>query len=317
MTPLRRLRPQNLGTKLVALGLTLLVSGLVYLDQEHETTIQIPLEIADLPAGRVPLDDIPPQVAVKVVAKGQLIAKMWLTRSRPEDMSLIVRVPEGAESVDRELSPVDVSVPLGAPLRVTQIVRPIHLGFRLDALAERELAVAPRVIGSPPQGFVLSGDVRVAPPFVTVSGPATLLDPLGQVATAPVSLDERRRPFNAATEIVLPDKLTATPQEVVVHADVEAESQYRLEHVRVVVRNARGLTASVDPPTGSVTLLGPDSRVSRLGELSDAGEPTGLVIAVDASGKGPGAYEVTPVVDLAEDLRLVAVDPPRFQLVLE
>jgi hypothetical protein len=312
-----RPRFHDIGTKLVALGLTLLVSGLVYLDQEHETTIEIPLEIVDLPPGLVPLDDVPAEVAVKVVARGRTIARMWLTRSRPEEMAIIVRVPEDAESIDRELTPADVSLALGSEMRVTQVVRPTRVSFRLDVLAERELAVAPRITGSPPTGFVVSGEVRVTPPFVTVSGPATLLEPLGQVPSESVSLAERRRPFNVAVAVVLPERLAATPGEVVVHADIEAERQYQLDQVRVVVRNARGLAHAVDPPEGTVTLLGPGSRISRLAELAEAGEPTGLVIAVDAAGRGPGAYEVTPVVELSDDLRLVAVEPPRFQLVLE
>lgn len=312
-----RLRLKNLGTKLVALGLTLLVSGLVYLDQEHAVTIQIPLEVADLPTDRVPLDDIPEVVSVQVVAKGQRIAKMWLTGGRPEDVVLLARVPEGATEFSEELSPVDVSLPANAGMRVTQVVEPQHLTFRLDALAERELPVAPRVTGALPSGFVISGDVRVVPPVVTVAGPETLLRPLGDVRTLPVDLSERTGPFNASTDVVLPDRLVASPSEVVVHADVEAERQHRLEGVRVVVRNARGLASTIDPPEGAVTLLGPESRIERLSELASAGEPTGLVIAVDASGKGPGAYEVTPVVELADDLRLVSVEPPRVQLILE
>lgn len=317
MTRFPWLRPKNLGTKLVALGLTLLVSGLVYLDQEHAVTIRVPLEVADLPAERVPLDDIPATASIQIVATGRRVAKIWLTGGRPEDVVLIARVPEGAEAFNGELTPVDVSLPADAGIRVTRIVEPQHLSFRLDVLTERELPVAPRVTGALPSGFVISGDVRVVPPVVTVSGPESLVRPLAEVHTRPVDLGERTRPFNASTELVLPERLSASPREVVVHADVEAERQDRLDGVRVVVRNTRGLAHTVDPTEGAVTLLGPESRVGRLRELASAGEPTGLVIAVDASGKGPGAYELTPVVELADDLRLVSVEPPRVQLILE
>ena len=314
MSGLRRLVPSNLGLKLVALGLALIVYASVYLDEEHEAIVSMPLIVDNTRQDRVLLDSPPERVVAKIVATGRIVLRLKLTGMGNDELVTVVRILPGEEGVDRSLIPSDVVVPLGLDVRVVEIKEPKHLRLRVDELAEKELPVLPRVRGQVPQGFVLSGEVTLDPARVTISGPRTLVEHLEEVYTEPIALEERKGPFNQVSEVVLDRRLRADPEHVRASADVERTAQLEMTGVPVVVRNRRRYETEVDPDSGNVVLLGPASRMRRIRELHDAGQNTGVSIVLDASGLPPGTHVVTPIVELTRELRLVSIFPPRFEL---
>jgi hypothetical protein len=99
-----------------------------------------------------------------------------------------------------------------------------------------------------------------------------------------------------------------------VSTDVERTSQVELEAVPVVVRNTRRYEVWPVPDSVRLTLIGPESRLSAIADHHRQGESTGLVVALDASGLGPGAHELTPLIELPRRIRLLSVEPPRILL---
>ncbi len=317
MSPtLRKLVPSNLRLRLLALGLALLTYGTVYLESEHEQVLTIPLVVANIPVDRIPIESLPTDVRVRTVAEGRVLARIFLAGVERDALYAVARVPTGAEKVEIDLGPADVVVPLGLGLRIVEVVSPTHLSFVLEELVHRNLPVTADVSGDLPEGYVLSGITALEPPNVRVSGPRSLVERLDEIRTESVDLADRRNPFSAVAPLVVGARLTAEPSSVQISADVEPTKQIQLAGIGVVFRNRGRLVASSDPPAGSVTLLGPSSRLNDLTALHAEGEATGLTIVLDATGLGPGTHEVSPIVELAGNLRLLAVEPPRFALTL-
>jgi len=305
---------RNLLLKLVALGLALLVYLSVYLDREHEANIRVPLLVSKVPSGRVIVGEVPRRATVRVRARGRLLAEMKLTGQRDRGVYVNVELEPGENSVDRGLFREDVVVPLGLDLQPLDVVRPDRVAFHLDELVEREVPVAPRFVGEPPRGYTLSGAVSIQPPRVTISGPRTQVSQVDEIPTVAIDVSKHNTPFAEVVGLHLPSQFEVSPSEVEVRADIEPTGRYVLEQVPVIVRNLRRHRSSVEPPTGAVELWGPESQLAKIRALQEGGQPTGVMIVLDAQGLGPGAREVAPLVELAGQLRLVSVTPARFLL---
>ncbi len=315
MSPaLRKLIPSNLGLRLLALGLALLAYGSVYLETEHEQILTIPLMLSNPSADRVPLDTPPGEAQVRVVAQGRLLARMRLAGIAEDELYALVRIPAGSDRVEIDLSPADVVVPLGLGLRVVEVISPTRVTLVLDDLVQRELPVVAALHGILPQGYVLSSKPALEPSSVQVGGPRTFVSAMEAVHTAAVDLAERREPFSEAVSLILDPRFECDPATVQLTVDIERTDQLRLENVPVVLRNLGRFAATHEPATGTVTILGPESRLKALKELHMAGEATGIAISLDAAGLGPGEHQVNPVVELGGQLRLISVDPTVFAL---
>ncbi len=313
MTPIRRRLTENLGAKLLALGLALVVFGGVYLDTEHELDLDVRL-VVERPPDMVLVSQPPPLATIRVSAKGRLALKLRSTPPAESGVFVAVRLDGDETDVRRVLARGDVVVPLDLPVNVLAIIEPKALTLSLDERLTREVDVEAALVGSPPEGFDISGEVTIAPSAVAITGPERIVEGLEGVRTRPIDTSTWDRPVSERVEISLPRGLTAHPGTVAVHADVEPVSQLKLDAIPVAVRNARRYLVDVTPDSGAVTLFGPRSRLDRLGERAARGEPTGITIHVDAAGLGPGTHTVTPSVDLAGGLRIIGIHPAEFQL---
>jgi len=306
---------ENLGAKVIAVVLALLVFGVVYLEGNQETTLTIPLRLDRIPGDRVVLDEVPEKARIRVRAPGQLLVRLRLGDVDRSGLMVVVRTDAEEGVVHHRLEPEDVVVPQNLDLlEVLDVVSPEVVEVALDELVSLEIDVAPNLVGEPAAGFVVSGEATLDPPRVTVVGPRSRVDLLTEVATEPVRLSGTDRPFRTAVAVRVPEGLRAVPESVWVGADVERTTRLRLASVPVVVRNSRRYGVTVDPDSGAVTLVGPESQLDRLSRLDAAGEPTGIGIVLDAAGLGPGEHALTPRVELTGRLRLVAIEPARFDL---
>jgi hypothetical protein len=287
---------------------------MVYLDQEHEIVVSIPLVVEGVEAEAAAVVPGPERVRVRLSASGRTLARLRVTGTASSGLVALVR-PEGASGgIDRPLVPEDIVIPLDLGARVVEIVEPKRLSLRFAEVTKRELPVRVVVVGSPASGHAHSGEFDVDPRTAIVEGPRTVVDSLTAVETEPVDLEGRDGPLSVNVALRVPAGLRVDPAEVSVVTDVEKTSQIELEAVPVIVRNARRYEVRPVPVSVRLTLIGPESRLAAISEHHRQGESTGLVVALDAGGLGPGAHELTPSVELPSRLRLLSVEPPRILL---
>lgn len=178
----------NLGLKLLSVALAVFLWAVVVGEQKVEVTMNIPLEMKGLPRDLVmvnePVDTLEvhvrgPKTLVTTLSAGE-VALEGLPKNFGEGDNLIVvrpdmiRVPRGIQVVD---------------------VNPHRIRVILDAIAEREVQVSPRIEGEPAKGFVVTR-VTSSPPRIRMAGPKNDLRRLTRVYTVPINLEGHTASFS-------------------------------------------------------------------------------------------------------------------------
>lgn len=162
------------------LALLLAFALWIYVSNEQsplrEKTLTIELENTGLEQGLVISGGMPETVKVKVQGNRSQLANIV-----PGDFSAVVNIPEG--KTGDIVIPVQVSAPTG--LRIAQVT-PDEVSISIDSVAEKQVAVAVSLRGTPGQGFTALAPFY-QPDTVVVRGPTRLLDGIKQ-ATALIDI---------------------------------------------------------------------------------------------------------------------------------
>ncbi len=296
---------RNPGLKLLSLVLaTLLWFTINLTERDAERLVELPVSIRKLQPGLI-VTNLPAR-------------PVGLTLRGPR--TILDGVDERKERISLDLSGVgqgEVRIELNTDMirpelpRRVKVVRlePARLTLRIDRLVRRVLPVHADLAGAPALGYTVA-ESQVVPDHVEVSGPATKVDELKEVATEPIDLRGLKETFQRSVLLAwagdfvsfVPDRVlvTVTFEEVLVSRDVR--------HVPVAVRHAEGFQVYVRPATVDVTVRGPQRLLSSF-RLADG------AVAVDAAGLGPGRHTLPVHVELPTGVELVG-DPPEVQLTL-
>jgi YbbR domain-containing protein len=190
---------RNLGLKLLALAIALIV-WFAFAAQRRERiserTYRIPLSLVNIPPKMVIASPLPPSVDVRV--RGPFTALRQIDPTKLEAVIDLADAPRG-EKLYR-LGPEDIN----APQEVEVIsISPAEIRIVLDAMAEKTVPIVPNLVGQPAPGYEIE-DVVVQPRVARVAGPASLVNPMTQVTTDPVSIENRSSTFSVPAT-VLPD----------------------------------------------------------------------------------------------------------------
>jgi len=190
---------RNLGLKLLALAIALIV-WFVFAAQRRERiserTYRIPLSVVSIPPNMVIASPLPPLVDVRV--RGPFTALRQLDPGKLEAVVDLADVPRG-EKLYR-LAPEDINVPQEVEVIA---ISPAEIRIVLDAVGEKSVPIVPNVVGRPAPGYEIA-EVLVEPRVARVAGPASLIVPMTQVTTDPVSIGDRSGTVSVPAT-VLPD----------------------------------------------------------------------------------------------------------------
>jgi YbbR domain-containing protein len=175
---LARLNWRNYSLRLLALLLAFALWLYVSNEQSplREKTLTIDLEKSGLEQGLVISGGMPETVKVKVQGNRNQLANLI-----PDDFSAVVNIPAGRTG-DFTI-PVQVNVPTG--LRLAQVT-PAEVSLSVDSVAEKQVAVAVSLRGTPGQGYTALAPFY-QPDTVAVRGPTRALEGIKQ-ATALIDI---------------------------------------------------------------------------------------------------------------------------------
>ena len=145
----------NLGLKLVALLLALLVYLNVYTDRPATLIVSFPLQIVDLPDSLSLSGAAPAAVQAELRGSGKQLIRMRMTEP-PVRVSL---AGVGMGRYERALTPADLPLPSDFEIQVERIVSPRTVELQVDRKGHRRLPVAARVEGLPAGGVVWTGSL--------------------------------------------------------------------------------------------------------------------------------------------------------------
>ena len=294
-------RHSDIGLKIFALVLGLVLWYVVAGEQGTEIAISTPIEFRDVAEGLEVIEESELQADIRLRGSAEI-----LRRLTPKDVSVGVELSEAAPGeMVIFLTPEDVAVPFG--VRVVRVT-PASIRLRLDQTVEREVNVIPRVIDAPAEGFEIY-TVVLTPEAIRVVGPASSIGNMIQVTTEPVSAEGLREPYTGSVGIELaPLVRLVNRTDVKMTLDVR-EERIRREFKTVFLSSEPEATRILLRPTSiQVTIEGPRTVVEQL-ELEK------IYASVQLHGLPPGKHQVVPVVQILDELNInvVSVTPPRIE----
>lgn len=298
----------NLGLKLLAGGLALLLYLHVHGTKTVEREVDLPLRLENLPDSLILLE--PPPATARVLVSGPAQELLFL-RFVPRAGVQVDLSRAHPPAVRRALMPSDVELGSEDRLVVQGIVEPQSVELPVDRRIDRTLPVRVVFASQPPAGYLLVA-TRADPNKVVCSGPATRLADLSEISTRPVELGGRREAFSTRVDLAVdPELVDCNPASVNVECTVEREQQRALvDRPVTVVNSGDGMSVEIRPPQVTVTLSGPQQAVESL-------DPEDIQVVLDAASLVPGNYQgVRLEPQLPAWARLDSVEPDSVAVVV-
>lgn len=208
MNLLRSILFDNLGLKLIALLMALLVYLNAYTERPASMVVSFPVEIEGLPDSLALYGPRPDPVQAELRGTGKQLIRIRLSEPR-----LRVSVAGvGAGRFERSITEPDLPIGASAGLSVERLIGPRMLQLQIDHRTQRRVPLAARVSGTPATGMEWAGDVIILPPTLHVTGPSKALADLDSLVLSTVRIDGRRDTVRAlVTPQTLPPWCTADP----------------------------------------------------------------------------------------------------------
>ena len=244
MTVLRGILFDNLGLKLVALLLAVLVYLNVYTDRPASMVVSFPIVVTDLPESLAVVGLTPQAVAAELRGTGKQLIRLRV--SEPPLKVSLAGVDAGR--FERALGPEDLPLPAGAQIQVDRMVSPRMLSLTIDHRIRRQVPVAPRANGTPAAGMV-AGAGSAYPPVADVLGPRSVVETLDSLLLEPLALSGRRDTVHGVAGVRLPEGSTVTPSRFEVVIPLEPEAVRRVTVAIESPRSAAGYAVTPDQVT--------------------------------------------------------------------
>jgi hypothetical protein len=201
----------NLGLKLTALLLAVIVYLNVYTDRPATMLVSFPLEFEGLPDSLSLSGPAPAVVQAELRGTGKQL--IFLRVKEPRLKLEMASATEGHFS--RALAPSDLPLPAGAAITVENLVGPRMIEVDIDRRGRRVVPVSLRVEGAPAPGYSWNGEAAITPASVLVTGPRKALAHLDSLAVQSVHIDGHRDSVRADVSLQsLPDWCIADPPTV-------------------------------------------------------------------------------------------------------
>lgn len=190
---------KDLGKKVLALLIAISLWLVANLQHDVERNVAIDINYTNLPPGLVVLNNPPEKLNIR--ARGP---RSQLSSISPNDMIFTVDL----SNVSQGAAVFEIRTDMIIPPRDVQVtgVSPSEIRMELDKLAQKEVAVAPK-IGPPDTGYEIVGEPEVSPGSVRISGPASLLDKINEMGGELISLEGEKSSFSVEIPLRTPYSL--------------------------------------------------------------------------------------------------------------
>jgi len=211
---LRRVLGQNLGLKLVSIGLAYLVWAWVVGRAPLVRFEQIPVDL-QAPSGVVVLEFSPATVTVRLQGDPGVVRRI-----NGADVVARIRVPrvDGRATKTLTIEPENVD---GLPSGVDVQVREPQVKAVLESALVKTVRVTPRTTGKVPFGYRVA-QLQADPGVVSVRGPVSAVRPLQTIVTDEIDLTGHSLPFTARATLARSEPhLSFDPEAVRVSIDIQ------------------------------------------------------------------------------------------------
>ena len=289
---------RNLGLKLIAVLLSVLLWITVAGEHVVERSLRVPLEFRNVPEALEIVGNTPDTVDVRLRGSSAL-----LSRVQPGEIVAVLDL-DSARAGSRlfHIRPDEVRAPFG--VEVSQII-PATLPLELEKSARRSVPVVPATEGQPAPGFV-KGNISSDPSIVEIVGPESRVRQIAEATTEPVTIKDAKARVRDGVTVGVVDTSVRLVQPQIAQVTVEilpAPVERQLADVPVRYRNiAQGLGAQLSPRFVHMSVRGSQDALAGL-------QADSVQAFVDLAGLGTGRYNLRVQVDPPERFGVVAIDP--------
>jgi len=195
MSVLRGLLLDNIGVKLVALLLAVVLYLHVYTERPATMQVSFPVQIADLADSLSLTGAAPEPVRAELRGTGKQLIRLRLTEPRLK----VSLAGVSAGRYQRTLTADDLPILPDDRLEVQQLISPRVLSLEIDRKISRRVPVAARVNGTPRGGFTQSGIAAVDPATVLVVGPRREIAHVDSVRLRPIRIEGKADTVSVVT----------------------------------------------------------------------------------------------------------------------
>ncbi len=221
----------NLPLKIGAVLLAFLLWVHVATNQTYEHIFEIPFSFTNVPDGLLLTSKTPEHISIKVRGTGkQLFGLMTDDMVYHYDLA---DYKAGAQVV--EMSSAEVIDILSGSYEEVELLMPKRVQVRLERSVSRDLPVIAEVEVSPADGYVIMGELKVAPATIKVSGPESVMKKLNHLETEPQSIGGVVESFVAELALQIPDSLhlSVADSSVKVSIQVEPRDEQQFDGITV------------------------------------------------------------------------------------
>lgn len=215
MNWLRKAFTENVGLKLLSLGLAVALWAAVGSGPVTEANFRVPVEFINVPRALELLTEEP---SVQLWARGPSHA---VRQAGAADFA--VRVNAGAIAGPGEntfsLDPARVVAPTG--LQVVEL-NPSEIRVTFERSASKTVPIQPRFSGEPMPGYRIK-EFSVDPPEARITGPSSHVEPITVVTTDPVDLSRLSSAKTFTTHVSISDPMVRSVNPKTVKLRVELE----------------------------------------------------------------------------------------------
>ncbi|TVQ98257.1 MAG: hypothetical protein EA399_10790 [Desulfovibrionales bacterium] len=278
-----------------------LVSG----REKVDTWIQVPVEMVNMPEGYVVRQGMVNRIDVRVRGPRPMVRTIDMRNAfYPLDLA---GLQVGLNQLDFE----NRNLSLSRAIEVVEIV-PSRVDLLVDQILTKRVPVQKQLHVELHEDFELRA-YAVNPAEVVLRGPRVMVEPVDEVQTQPVVVeDERPVRMERSAGLVLPPEVESSPSRVTLQLDFgEKQTEIDLE-AKVTALRPTGMKMRLEPPTVQLTLQVPVS-VARNAELAEQVR----VVAAHLGELPSGQHEVGYRVELPAGVTLIGIEPERIQVTLE
>lgn len=251
--------------RVVVFLICLLISSALWflnaLSKDYETTIEYPVRYVNLPENRFLANDPPSEFELMVTAHGFALLRNKLHLTFTPIVLNVKRIIADSESADSKTYRITsselvnrISSQISNEINIREI-RPQSFTMILDSMESKRVKVIPDMNIQYQSQYNITSSITIQPPYVTVTGPGTIIDTISAVRTESKKFERVKDTIEESIDLALPEKVTASPQKVQLLIPVEEFTEKKLSVPVTIVGKPEGVNIRLFPSDIQVSFM--------------------------------------------------------------
>ena len=260
----------------------LLLWLLVVSEREYIHTLDIPIEIRNIPARKTLSAEIVPTAEVRFRGTGRALFQSIMLKSL-SNFKLVLDLDRIKTEYNFDLNnyyrehPEKVVVPDGFDIHFISVVQPDSIHIALDDNAERSVPVRINVSIKPASGFIQVGRLIYSPRSIELKGPKTEVIPVKTVSTIWQEFNGLTSDLNVTVDLDVdfPQTVEVSPASISIQADIQSIGERIITEIPVKLLNEPAeLKVYPNPSVVSLTVNGGVDYIANI-DASD------IIVSID------------------------------------